>query len=82
VLHERLELLDVTHSNSSTSLTKGWDVSGPWVIFKAKPGDYTDIETGKKVVTRFDGVVFENIESADHLYYLSDGRVQDIMLSD
>ncbi len=83
VLHERLELLHLDGQTvSATSPTTDWDVSGPWVIFKAKPGTYTNIETDQKITTHFDGVVFEQMESADHLYYMDHGRLNDVMLSD
>jgi hypothetical protein len=83
VLHERLELVR-PHGTDVTiiDLTPDWDVSGPWVVFRAKPHTYMAVETNKRFTLRSDGVIFEKMESADHLYWLNHGKVAHIMLSD
>jgi hypothetical protein len=52
------------------------------VIWKAKPGTFSDLESRKKIQTKLDGVVVEWIEKAAVLYYWSDGHYQRLSISD
>lgn len=83
LLQERVELLTLMGTTvSRTTLESDSDLSGPWVIFRAKPGRYTDIETGKRVVLQHEGIIFEKMEAADRLYYRANGRINELTLSD
>ena len=82
-LHERLYLLHYTNNTmSAESLSPDWDVSGPMVVYQIKPGSYTDVVTGEKVAIPYEGVVFEKMESEDHLFYMSKNGIRNFMLTD
>jgi hypothetical protein len=52
------------------------------VILKAKPGTFSDVEGTKKIQTKLDGVIVEWIGKGSILYYWSDGRYQQLTISD
>jgi hypothetical protein len=60
---------------------KGQAYSGI-VVSTAKPGNYSDFEDTKSVVTKLDGIYLEWIEKGAVLYYWSNGHYLKLRVSD
>lgn len=54
----------------------------PSVIQTFPPGDYSDVETGRKVKLRYDSIAVEQIEATLILYFWNKGKFQRIWLVD
>jgi hypothetical protein len=57
-------------------------LGGPWVIFRAKPGDYDSVIDGSRTHLDWDGVWVRLFEANDTLYYSDNGIVKEFSVSD
>jgi hypothetical protein len=79
------ERVDIISSDEHPRIIAHLDdmsMGGPWVIFRAKPGDYGSAIDGSHTHLERDGVWVQLFEANDTLYYDQNGAIKAFSISD
>lgn len=57
-------------------------VSTPWVVWRTKSGRVFDYDTGMHIDVPHDSIIYEKMEASAFQYYMLDGRLRSILVSE
>jgi len=79
---ERVDVISNEDQPRIISHLDDMSIGGPWVIFRAKPGDYVSAIDGSRTHLDWDGVWVQLFEADDTVYYFQNGATKAFSISD